>query len=294
MHQRSVSLRRTVSLAAFFVPALAFGQGSLLSDKKSTEGKTDIAQEGFQAAQKPSEEAPVDETSVKVSAGGFISTGNARSIAMTGAGQVRLRRGDNQYSADAALNFAEAAPTPVVPAETTVENYQGRVRYDRFLSKHWALFVQDSARRDRFQGLDLRLNFDPGIAYYLLADPKHHLSFEGGYDLQYDVRSDEAIVAADALGTAVTKAEVRHALRLYAGYDNNLNEFVKFDTGLEYLQAFAAAENFRLNWISGLTSVLSESFSFSAAFTLRYDNNPLPEVEQLDTITTLSLVYTML
>lgn len=277
---------------ATLVPSLAAAQTSLLADKKATEGKTEVAASGFQTAAKPADAA--DETTIKVSSGMFLATGNAQSFAVTGAGNVRLRRGENQYSADAAVNYAEARVAPATTQQTTVENFQGRVRYDRFLSEHWAVFVQQSGRRDFFQGLDLRLNFDPGLAYYFLVEPKQHLTFEGGYDLQYDLRESTAIQAAADAGTPTTKTEVRHALRLYAGYDNSLNDFVKFDTGLEYLQAFQNTQNFRLNWISGLTSQLAQSFALSATFTLRYDNNPLPEVQKLDTITALSLVYTML
>jgi putative salt-induced outer membrane protein len=271
----------------------ATAQASLVDDKKTTTGTTDVHQEGFQKAQAPVADGKVNETDAKVSAGAFLSTGNAKALAITGAGTLRLRRGFDQFTLDLAANYGEASVTPGTPQETTVENYQARARYDRFLSQKWALFVQESFRRDRFQGLDLRLNFDPGLAYYLLIEEKQHLTVEAGYDLQYDVRTLQALADAEAAGTPAGATEVRHALRLFAGYDNSLNEHVRFDTGLEYLQAFAAAENFRLNWVSSLTANLTEAFAVAAGFTLRYDNNPLPGIEQLDTITTLSLVYSL-
>jgi len=270
----------------------AAAQASLVDDKKATSGTTDVHQEGFQKAQAPVAEK-VNETDAKVSAGAFLSTGNAKALAITGAGTLRLRRGFDQFTLDLAANYGEASVVPGTPQETTVENYQARARYDRFLSQKWALFAQESFRRDRFQGLDLRLNFDPGLAYYLLIEEKQHLTFEAGYDLQYDMRTTQAMDDAAAAGTPVDATEVRHALRLYAGYDNSLNEHVRFDTGLEYLQAFAVAENFRINWVSSLTANLTEAFAVAAGFTLRFDNNPLPGIEQLDTITTLSLVYSL-
>lgn len=281
------------ALGAFLAASNASAQASLVADKKASSGNTEVAAEGFQKVAVAPEEV-VDETVIKVSAGGFLSTGNARSMAATAAGQTRIRRGDNQYSVDVAANFAKAAASPMVPLEKTVENYQGRIRYDRFLSERWAVFVSESGRHDRFQGLDLRLNFDPGLAYYFWIEAKQHLWLEGGYDLQYDLRSDAAIAASLADGTVVEKTEVRHAARAFLGYDNNLNEAVTFDTGLEYIQAFADTNNFRLNWVTGVTSAFSKSFSFATTFTLRYDNNPLPGVEKLDTITAVSLVYTML
>lgn len=253
---------------------------------------TNVAQEGPQKAAAPEVAiSDTDETVAKISAGAIMSTGNARSLALTAAASLRLRRGFDQYSGDIAANYGRASTTPGVPEEPTVENYQGRIRYDRFLARRWALFVQESARRDPFQDLDLRLNFDPGAAYYLIIEEKQHLTFEVGYDLQYDLREGAALVAAEAAGAPIAATEVRHAVRGFAGYDNALNEHVSLNTGLEYLQAFALAENFRLNWVTSVTAVLTDTFSLAAGFTLRYDNNPLPGVEKLDTLTTVSLVY---
>lgn|SRR6478735_197654 len=280
-------------VALILLAGQAAAQGSLVEDKKTTTGATDVSQEGFQKAQGPADANAINETDAKLSAGAFLSTGNAKSLAVTGAGSLRLRRGLDQFTVDLAANYGEASVTPSTDPEPTVENIQARARYDRFLTKKWAVFGQESFRRDRFQGLDLRLNFDPGVAYYLLIEEKQHLTFEAGYDLQYDVRTGQAIADAAAAGTPVSATEVRHAMRLYAGYDNSLNEHVRFDTGLEYLQAFAVAENFRINWVSSLTANLTTAFAVAAGFTLRYDNNPLPGIEQLDTITTLSLVYSI-
>src|SRR5690606_42098848 len=54
--------------------------------------------------------------------------------------------------------------------ETNVENLQAKARYDRFLSDRLTAFAAVSALRDRFQGLALRTNFDPGLAYYIVRD----------------------------------------------------------------------------------------------------------------------------
>jgi putative salt-induced outer membrane protein len=199
----------------------------------------------------------------------------------------------NQFTADLAANYGRAADATTGTLRTTVKNFQGRLRYDRYLSDRWALFLQQSGRNDKFQGLSLRFNFDPGAAYYIIQQEKQHLSVELGYDLQYDIRTDEALASSTAQADNLSATEVRHNARLYGGYDNAINEHITFQTGLEYLQAFKNTENFRINWISSLTSSFTESFSLAAGFTLRYDNNPLPGVVALDTITTLSLVYTM-
>jgi putative salt-induced outer membrane protein len=281
-----------VGLALCFVTVEASAQGSLLEEKKATTGTTDVAAAGFQKAEE-SVASEIHETTGKLTAGGMFATGNARSLAVTGGGSVRVRRGSDQYSADLAINYGRSAASADEDIETTVENYQARVRYDRFLSKRWALFAQLTGRRDRFQQLDLRTNFDPGAAYYFLIQETQHLTFEAGYDLQYDIRNTDSMKEAAAAGAPLDATAVRHAARVAIGYDNSINEHVTFETDLEYLQAFEPTEAFRINWITYLSAKISTNFAVAAGFTLRYDNYPLPGVQKLDTLTTMNLVYNL-
>jgi putative salt-induced outer membrane protein len=278
-----------VSLAAITSPAGAQTPEGLMKQDAATSGKTDVAKGGFETTAKPAEAR--ETTALKLSAGGMMATGNSRNLSLTGVGQLRLRRAENQYSADIAGNYGRAATAANEPMETSVENVQGRIRYDRFLSPKWSLFVAQSARKDRFQGLALRLNFDPGVAYYVFEVDKHRLWAELGYDLQYDIRDERFLLAATE---PITKTETRHSVRAFAGYENDLNEAVRFHTGLEYIQAIVDTENWRLNWDVGLTSSISTNFSLASTFSLRYDHNPLPGVRNTDTTTALSLVYTLL
>lgn len=265
----------------------------LLAQDAATTGTTDVGGGGFEAAA-AKDAAAKEESDLELSAGGLWASGNSRSTAMTGAGTLRLRRADNQYSANFAANYARSAASADEAMETSVSNVQGRVRYDRYLSDAWSLFVAETARRDRFQGLALRLNFDPGVAYYFFDYEHHRLVGELGYDLQYDVRRDETIATSAADGINVDKTEVDHSGRAFAGYENKLNQAVSFTTGLEYIQSITEAEKWRLNWDVSLTSSIAESFSLAATFSLRYDNSPLPGIEKTDTTTALSLVYTLL
>lgn len=287
--------RITASIACLFGVVVATGHAAaqtpkgLMEQKSATTGSTDVAKGGFEKVTKPADAKEASE--LKVSAGGLLATGNSRSMALTGTGQLRLRRMANEYSANIAGNYGRAAPTPADAMKTSVENLQGRIRYDRFLSEHWSLFVAQSGRKDRFQGLKLRLNFDPGVAYYIFDEDKHRLWAEAGYDYQYDIRTTEALRAA---ATPIERAESRHSARGFLGYENNLNEVLRFNTGLEYIQSVQQTKNWRVNWDVGLTSAISNSFSFATTFSLRYDNNPLTGVRNTDTLTALNLVYTLL
>lgn len=283
------------------ITASALGQApsGLSSQAPATGGSTEVAKEGFQtAAQRAAlEEASKDASTLKLTGGGFLSQGNSRTIALTGAVDYFLRRSDSALTALAAANYGRSAAGVGEPYQTTVSNYQARLRYDYFFATSVAGFVSVSARKDRFQGLDLRLNVDPGIAYYFIDEKGHRFWGELGYDLQYDLRNQDFIdtAVADALPgvLVIPDSEVRHNVRAFVGYDNQLTDALKFGAGLEYLQNVKATENARLNFDTAITAQLNQDFSVATTVSVKYDNNPLPGVEKTDLIMALSLVYTM-
>lgn len=259
----------------------------------ATTGREDVAVSGFVAPEKPADDK--DAIELKLSAGGLFSGGNSESLALTSSGKLRVRRDANQLAVALAANYGEAAPAGEDERETSVENYQGRLRYDRFLVDRFSVFLSLSALRDRFQGLDLRFNLDPGLAYYFVDAEKHRFWSELGYDMQYDYRREDAIeAAASSTGVFLDRSEVRHGARAFLGYENSLAENVSFDTSVEYLQALEETENWRLAWDVGLTAAIDAGFSIATTFSLRYDNNPLPEIETTDMTSAVSLVYQLL
>ncbi len=282
-----------MALLSLAAPSLAqpLPEGARETEAASA-GKTDVAESGFEGAAQAEDDK--DGQNVEVSAGGLVASGNARQVALTASGKGKLRRGRSQLSSAAAINYAEAAADRDSTLETSVENLQGRIRYDYFFAEHWAAFLGVSARRDRFQGLDLRLNVDPGLAYYVIDEDAHQLWFEAGYDLQYDIRRDENLDEAAAGGETLDKTEVRHSARTFAGYDNRVNERVSFSTGVEYIQSVETTKTWRLGWDASLKSNIAGNFSSAVVFVLSYDNDPLPGIEELDMTTTFNLVYTLL
>lgn len=289
-------------------PTLAWAQpaeepkGTLATDPASS-GATDLegTDEFAKAADVDAAKAD-DATEADISAGGLFSTGNARAISLTGTGNVRVRRKIHQFGAQFAGNYGRAAIDANTDPETTVGNVQGRVRYDIFVHDRISLFAMATARHDPFQGLELRLNIDPGVAFYVLKDPKHRLWTEVGYDYQYDYRTFDAILEKDDDGNVIRDADGdpniiaerdrhNHAARLFGGYANNINEHVTFSTGVEYLQSFLAAKRWRMNWDTSLSASLVGNLGVAATFTVRIDNDPAPNIEKVDTITAFSLVY---
>lgn len=266
----------------------------LLTSKPATTGATEIATSGFERTEKP---APKDEkqiTTMQIQAGALSSSGNSRTLSLTAASRFKARREDNQLSLSLAGNYARSAPKPDQDMQTSMRNLQGKARYDRFLGQGFAVFVSLSGRSDRFQGLILRTNLDPGFSYYFVDQAKQQLWTEVGYDYQWDLRRFDAMTKAAETGLILSKTESRHSGRLFLGYEASVNEVVGVTTGLEYLQSVEDGKYWRLNWDVGATSNLSGRFSLSMTFNLRYDNSPLPAVKNTDTISAANLVYQLL
>lgn len=283
-------------------------EGTTKKDPAST-GSTELGNQGTFTTAKELEEASDDPhandaTEFDIALGGIFNTGNSRALAFTGVSNFRLRRSIHQFGAAVAGNYGATGVPDSRRYESTVGNVQGLVRYDVFFAKRWSAFTQVVARHDTFQGLDYRMNIDPGVAFYALTKPNHRLWFEAGYDFQYDLRTDEALILRDVDGNPVLDADgntqrdpaldkvfLNHAVRLFAGYSNKLSDRVSFDTSLEYLQSVIDPKVFRLIYLAGLNTQVVENFSLAVTFALRYENSPLPTVQRLDTVTALSLAY---
>lgn len=269
----------------------------------ATKGSTDVAKSGFVAGTAlPADSDPTHVTEASIAAGGLFSSGNARTVAITSSGKYRMRRDEHQLTAAAAANFARAGKQGE-SVDTTVENYQGLLRYDYFFTQALAGFLQTSARHDRFQGLDLRLNFDPGLAYYFINTKQQQLRGEAGYDLQHDVRRNEARVQATPAATPdnpnpaplplLDKTQTLHNARLFVGYDNKLYKEVSFLTNFEFLQNLADWGTYRFVFDVGLKSNIGENLAIATTYTMRYENKPLPGIVNADSIASVNLVYTL-
>ena len=291
-------LRHRLGILVLALSGTAFGEeppAGLMQQDAATTGATDVEATGFQQAEfATGEEESTDATELSVSAGALLTAGNSKTAAGTAATRFRIRRDANQFKASGAINYAQSSTEPDQGMEPTVDNSQTNVRYDRFISQHFTLFLSASTRRDRFQKIDLRLNLDPGVGYYLLATAKRQLWTEFGYDYQYEVRARSAVREGEATGEEVDRAEGSHNGRLFLGYDDKVNSQVSFFTGAEFLQSLTERDSYRFAWDVALTSNLVGGLSTALTFSLLYNNTPLPGVEKTDATTAVNLVYNLL
>jgi putative salt-induced outer membrane protein len=248
----------------------------------------------------PKMEKPLDGTSVALSAGGLLSTGNSRLLAGTVNGSYESRFHDNGFGASLLGNYGQGAPAGKA-IQVSTENLQGRLRYDRYVIDPMSVFLIGTGRHDRFQGLDFRLNVDPGVKYLFVKEQANAFWTELGYDFQYDVRRDEARLVLDANGNAVldatgspqlvNKTFTDHSTRLFFGLRHAFNKEVTLATGVEYLQSVVDGTRYRVNFDALFAAKVGGGFALGVGFSARYDHAPLPGKENLDTTTTMNLIY---
>ena len=240
-----------------------------------------------------------DSTSVTLSAGGLLTSGNSRTVALTLNGAFDLRRGNNGFGALVLGNYGEAAAKPDVPLAESAENIQGRLRYDRYFGDRMSLFLITTGRYDKFQGLAFRFNLDPGFKYIVTKSTRTALWAEAGYDFQHDTRTEPGRMELDKdgkpTGVVLDKTRIDHSARVFVGFRHAFTQDITWSSGIEYLQSFIKTDlgdkNSRLNLNAVLAAKLFKGFSVGLGFNAAYDRLPIPGRQQLDTTTTLSLIY---
>lgn len=240
-----------------------------------------------------------DSTSVTLSAGGLLTSGNSRTVALTLNGAFDLRRGNNGFGVSILGNYGEAAPKPELDMVPSAENLQGRLRYDRYFGDRMSLFLIGTGRYDKFQGLAFRFNLDPGFKYIAYKSKITSLWAEVGYDFQHDTRTEAGRIelndAGAPTGKVLEKTRIDHSARAFVGFRHAFTQDITFSTGVEYLQSFIKTDlgnmNSRVNLNAVLAAKLFKGFSVGIGFNAAYDRQPIGNLKNLDTTTTLSLIY---
>jgi putative salt-induced outer membrane protein len=240
--------------------------------------------------EEPKIESKTDGTTISLSAGGQGAAGNSRLLALTANGVFETRFSDNGLGASLLANYGRGAPSGQ-GAQTTTENVQGRIRYDRYIIDQASFFLINTGRHDRFQGIDFRLNIDPGFKYLFVMEQANAIWAEAGYDFQYDVRRDDALLDPMGVRPALDKTAVDHSSRVFFGLRHAFNEQVTFSSGVEYLQSFIETTRNRINVDALFAAKVGGGLAVGLGFGLRYDHAPLPGKEQVDMMSNVSLIY---
>ncbi len=304
MRTRTVIQVGLAAAAMLAVSKTAYAQGTTPTTttmpKPPDEGKALVA--GPKGSDGPKAlEQKAGGVTATASAGGLFTTGNSRTTALTGALAFEDRFGMNSVSLAAIGNYAEGGKGSDTDTRLSAANIQARGRYDRFITERFGPFLMYTHRYDQLQGIDVRANIDPGFQYLVLLEEGYQLGLELGYDIQHDVRRNKARPQVDDKGNPVVdasgnqlvldKTQTNHGLRLGANYKHAFNKEVTLQSTLEYLQPFNETKKWRMNFNALLAAKIAGGFAIGAGFNLLYDNDPLPAKKDLDTTTTIQLIY---
>jgi hypothetical protein len=235
----------------------------------------------------PKIEDKADGTTATLSAGGQAATGNARLLTATVNGAYDTRFDNNGIGFYVVGNYSRTA-MPGEEVQTTAQNLQGRLRYDRYFVEQASAFLITTGRHDRGTGIDFRLNIDPGVKYLFLVEQANSLWAEVGYDFQYDIRRDDSLGPP---GMQLDKTATDHSGRIYAGLRHAFNDQVTLSSGIEYLQSFVDSSHSRVNFDVLFAAKVGAGLAVGAGLVMRYDHAPLPGKENLDTAENLTLIY---
>lgn len=324
----SFSIAAVLAVAGVLVVGAARAQSTIPSGPPPDEKAVVTAPADLPAM--PALKPPIDGTVATLSAGGQFATGNSNLLAGTVTGSFDRREGANEFGASLIGNYGQSKPPGGQWAVETVGNIQGKLRYDRFVSKPSAFFLILSGRNDKFQGLDFRLNVDPGFKYLFLTKETNALWMEVGYDFQYDDRRLDSLGITAPTGAAsalepvpvsgctptdpnyavsgnilpcaqavLPQTQAYHSARVYAGFRHAFNEDVTLGGGVEYLQSLVAVNagtpgnvfDSRLNVDALFAAKVSAGLALGVGFHGAYDRYPLPGKKDLDTASTLTLIY---
>jgi len=269
--------------------ALAVALGSLLAPGWARAGDPT-----FKFAKAEEVKAPKTEWKAVGKAGMVVTGGNSRSTSFSGGLSAHRKAGNNKVSLDFEAAYVRSSVVDGVDKNTngTIDNsdevvrssksttnqWLTKLRYDRFLTANNTLYATGVVGADPPAGKELFGGAQGGYSRQLYESKAQLLKVEAGYDFTYE----DYVSNADSLSI--------HSGRLFAGYNLKIHEAASFFTSIEALANLTKEtapkedgstdvkpfEDTRLNWKTGISTVLWKNFTFAFDFTLKYDNVPAP------------------
>jgi hypothetical protein len=266
---------------------------------------------------------------------GLVSTsGNAETTTVTGGGNVSWSDASNKIGVEGVVAYGESRVAVVNDAngngvtdggeighrtQETVNNWNVKGRYDRFITKLQGAFVGGTIGADEIAGKTVIGGGFAGWAAKLVKTADQELIAELGYDFSYEEYSR----------TGVKPVEI-HSGRAFLGETLKLNESVGLTASVEGLANLnteknalnahkfrtnpaakvTAFEDIRVNGKIAITAALRTNVSLAVGFTLKWDRNPaplpaisgappfapgyVPFAKEVDTITDVALIVSFL
>lgn len=219
---------------------------------------------------------PSSWSGTNVSAGGVISTGNNQSQNVNAGSNIAYQKKRWAFTSNDTFNFARTTGVGVTASRLFL---QGQLQYN-FAKKNYS-FLESDYTDDRFDGYRYILNSIVGYGRRLINQPSFSWDIQGGPGIQRAAK--QADEGGDEINNNVLingSTQVNWQMSQNAAFSENL--------GLTSTQI-----NTRTISTTAITANLISRFAMQLSFQAVHDSLPLAGKKPLNTITTLSLVYTL-
>jgi hypothetical protein len=235
------------------------------------------------------------ETHLSAELGGAFATGNVNYYTVNGLLSGSHRAGRNQFALDAGVNLGKGAQDAdgdgiLSDAELAADKVEiarkfwGDARYDRFIGEHGSLYILGGALSDIYAGYDLRTHEQIGYSRVLVDAERTDLKVELGAD----VAQENYVAGVDPNFTMI------YAARGMASLTHQFNDSLAFTDTVEVYENVLDLNDLRVLNEAAISAKLSDVFSVKLSNQLTFDNVPVEGFRQLDQVTLVSLVASLL
>jgi putative salt-induced outer membrane protein YdiY len=159
----------------------------------------------------------------------------------------------------------------------TAESAQYLLRTDRELGSRAGVFGEYTFFRDEFAGIEHRNSVVAGLAYKVVNEDGHLLSFDGGLGYLNEHRLTDPDIS-----TATYEAGGK--------YNWNFSPTAEINDDVRFTGVFDQPNDWRAVNVVAIAARLNSMFSLKASNTIRYTNAPLAPFKSTDTTTAIALV----
>lgn len=225
----------------------------------------------------PEDEAPppVPLWTAKVGLSYVATTGNSETT--TFGSDVDVARRPTPWGVEIFANYDRAENGDAVQSERTF----GGARVKRALGERWELFGEATGEKDEFAGFDLRTVFAAGGTYHALTGPRHVLDT----DLGVTWTDEDRIEPAEDVSFVGALVGLDYAWAI--------TERSTFDQRLTWFPSFETSSDWRLESVTSLEASLTERLALRLGYEVRFQNEPIDDLEDTDTTTRMSLVVNL-
>lgn len=145
-------------------------------------------------------------------------------------------------------------------SQTTTQTIEADAQYNWLFNDPWYAYASVKGFHDSIAEIDYRVNFGPGLGYYIIKDDTAEFAVEGGPGYQFEDSGDKSL----------SDPTWRFAER----YTRDINEKTKFFQDLEYLPILEDWGDYVLNGNIGLETELASGYGLRIALKGILDSTP--------------------